>query len=256
MTGRCAEPLPARWQYVAAMADAPMWTDIASTITGFVGGAAGIAALLVAVLANRNSKDANKIAKESNQKAEASNTLAGESNTIAGAAKAVSVKANDIAEESAVSARESADAALAALKMARTDRHEAMRPTLPGELATTWQTWVGGRHSLFTAVTVDHDYRVLADAISWNGNSVTRLPIDAVLHAGRETPVFVEAFAPGQTEPKAEAIRFRFWPPVPGDGVDVWTCGCDEPELADGGVGHWTRTVQVVHPVPPAGAYG
>jgi hypothetical protein len=66
----------------------------------------------------------------------------------------------------------------------------------------------------------------------------------------------VEPFPQGRDTVDTEAIRFRFWPPVPTDDAERWTCPCDEPTNDESGPGHWAWVVPVKPPPPPPRVVG
>ena len=222
------------------MADTLTWLDYATFALGVVGAATGISAFVRSGSANRAAGVANTIAAESKDEAAKANDIA--------------VEALQVSRESAVSARESAAAAQvsadherSALEIQRMERHEALRPDLPTRLRVRPKRGRAGEF-LETEIEVAGDYRVEAEMIA--GDSVSRGSMDAVLHKGRTVQVFVEQLAPNQHEPTTNAIKFRFWPPTATDGVDPWQCGCGAPEAADGGRGHWERTVPIYRQPP------
>jgi hypothetical protein len=136
----------------------------------------------------------------------------------------------------------------------REDLHMRFRPKPPAEIVAEL---VDGTpiKSLFGSITVQYGYRVKADAY-FHGSGSTPLSI-STLHPNQPADIHIEQWPPGRTHPVTKEIRFRFWPPLESDGVDVWTCSCGRPtgESMDG-PGHWELTVPVVYnpPTQPATA--
>src|SRR5439155_25923889 len=92
---------------------------------------------------------------------------------------------------------------------------------------------------------VARGYRIQAEAILDSGTS-TSAGLGNVLHPNREEKFHFEQWPPGSKKAKTREIRIRFWPPLDGDGVDVWDCPCGRPtgESMDG-PGHWEWRVKV-----------
>lgn len=203
--------------------DGPTWTDI----VGGVGGIVGIG-------------------------------IGGVSAVIAGLAKRDSRRSADASERSAVAAEKSANEAAELNRIEQERRkderereHRELAPEIHGEIVAELRD---GRAtpSLWGAITVPgNDYRVRATAV-FEGGSSTELGIDHVIHSGQRVEIHIEQWPPGSERPKTKEIRFQFWPPIEGDGVDVWTCPCDRPvDESTGAPGHWERTCRVVFEPPP-----
>lgn len=128
----------------------------------------------------------------------------------------------------------------------RERRHEDLAPQLPGEIVMELRD---GRatQSLFGAITVTRSYRVQAEALFRSGGK-SLLGMPAVLRPHQRVEFEVEKWPAGATQPKTEAVKFRFWPPIEGDDVDTWACPCSKPtgESLDG-PGHWECTVPVTY---------
>lgn len=163
-------------------------------------------------------------------------------------------------KKAAASAAQSADEA-AALGAIEADRraeekerwHHELGPTPPGEFVA--ELFKGmPTDSLISTITVQRGYRVQALAVRDHGN-ITGAGLGNVLHPNREERFHFEQWPPGSKQPVTKEIWIRFWPPLPGDGVDVWTCPCGKPtgESLEG-EGHWEWRVKVTYdpPTPPA----
>lgn len=210
----------------------------------------------LAEAANAVSADSKGIAEGANALAIDANTLAANANTLAGESNEIAREALQVSRDSAMSARESASAALAsadhersALQMQRDGRHEKCRPDLPARLTVKVKRGEAGREFYYAELKLANDYRV--EATTFTGDSSSPTSMDALVRKDATTMVFVEHIAPGQQGLKADRIKFRFWPPTATDGVDPWVCGCGAREVADGGQGHWERTVPLFRPPPP-----
>lgn len=101
--------------------------------------------------------------------------------------------------------------------------------------------------SLVASVAVPRGYRIKAEAIRDDGSSAGA-GLGSLLHPNQEEKFHFEQWPPGSTQPVTKFIRIRFWPPLPGDGVDVWDCPCGRPtgEALDG-EGHWEWRVPVAY---------
>jgi hypothetical protein len=165
-------------------------------------------------------------------------------------------------ESAAETGRRTADEAAALTEIERDrrqserqERHENHAPLSPGRIIAELRDGTATA-SLFGSITVTAGYRVLADAQFATGGS-TRIGLPSILHPNQPYDFQIEQWPPGSTQPVTKEIRFRFWPPIEGDGVDGWTCPCGRPtgESLDG-PGHWEWRVPVVYnpPTPPASA--
>lgn len=185
------------------------------------------------------------------------------SETSANAAKESALEAKrsaDAAEESVKQAARSADAAeRAAEAAAEANRleherdHDRLCPTFPGVIKASLDPAVAGMRGLMASITVDRTYRVTAEARWDDGRASGPIGMRLVLHAGQPKTFQIEAWPPGKTQPTAEEILFKFWPPIPGtDGAD-WNCPCSRPNGAGTGAGHWEVPVRVQYVPAPQG---
>lgn len=207
--------------------------DVVSIGIAAVAAVTGIAALVVAVLSYNRSKDSIREAKRSADQAE---------------------RSADHAGEAVVEARRSADEAKRMREVdedrrrqEREQRHEQLAPGLPVEINAEFrenERLGGGQGSLFGAVTVPRGYRVKAEAVM--GRSRTELGLSMVAAPGREIEFQIEPWHPDQEAARTGEVLFRFWPPLEGDDVSTWGCGCGRPtgETLDG-PGHWEQRVKV-----------
>lgn len=185
---------------------------------------------------------------------DASDWIALSALVVAAASCAVAVWAIVYARRSAQASRDSADEARRLREIGadrRTDekeqRHEHLAPELPSELEAEFrenERLGGGHGSLFGAITIPRSYRVKAVAVM--GQSRTELGLSMVVAPGREVEFQIEPWHPDQEAARTTEILFRFWPPIEGDDVPTWGCGCGRPtgETLDG-PGHWEQRVKV-----------
>jgi hypothetical protein len=94
-------------------------------------------------------------------------------------------------------------------------------------------------------VTGNRSYRVEASLLSGKTTSTANLPL---LLLSNHTYYFqVEPWPEGGREKAVtETVVLRFWPPVAGDGVEVWECGCSRSRTES----HWEARVPVVRAFP------
>lgn len=173
---------------------------------------------------------------------------------VAAAGFGVSVWAIVYSRRSAAASRDSADEArrlreIEADRRAdeKESRHERLDPGLPSELEAEFRAneEIGGGHgSLFARITVPRGYRVKAEALM--GQSRQGIGLGLVVEANREVEFQIEPWFPNQEKPRTKETVFRFWPPLEGDNVPVWGCGCGRPtgETVDG-PGHWEQRALV-----------
>jgi hypothetical protein len=104
-----------------------------------------------------------------------------------------------------------------------------------------------GHEALFGSITVpNRAYRV--EAVALMGASSTLIGLPLVLEANQSYRFMIEHWPPGQTAPKTQQVRIRFWPPVAErDDVDSWTCLCGRPLSQDphGAGHHWELRIPV-----------
>jgi hypothetical protein len=199
----------------------PSWTDI----VGVVGGSVGILVALPSLYFARRAANAG-------------------------------VDSATAAREAAEAARRSADEAAALTQIERErrkdereQRHEELGPDSPGAIVAELREGRATK-SLFGSIHVPNNYRVRAAAI-FHGGGETELGIPLIIHANERVDLHIEQWPPGSTQPKTQAIKFQFWPPLKGDGVDVWTCPCGRPvDESIGAPGHWEWVVPVVWEQP------
>lgn len=172
------------------------------------------------------------------------------------AGKASAASGEDSASSARVSAeasRRSADEAAALTRIEGERRseererwHHELGPGAPSAIVAELREGTA-TSSLFGSIIVPRGYRILADAQFHSGGS-TRIGVPTPLRANQPSEFQIEQWPPGATRPVSKEIRFRFWPPLEGDGVDVWTCPCGRPtgESMDG-PGHWEWQVPVVY---------
>ncbi|MEV4820199.1 hypothetical protein [Micromonospora tulbaghiae] len=159
----------------------------------------------------------------------------------------------DAAEVSAKAAQDSAREAAAIAAIERDREHDRLGPgPVPGialELEPNPRD-SGLPETLFGTITVPRDYRVRAVAV--RGNSSAPIGLDLLLYAGRPYRFAIEQMHPNRTEPVAEYVLFRFWPPAEIDDVDTWQCPCDRPQAdGDNRPGHWEWRAPVEYRRPP-----
>lgn len=156
-----------------------------------------------------------------------------------------------ISKEAAASAKKSADEAAAMTRIEserraqeREDVHMRFKPRQPAGIAPELRTG-NPTDGLFGSITVEHGYRVRAEAIRSDGS---RTPLSlSVLHPNRPAEFHIEQWPPGQTEPVTKEIRISFWPPRAGDELELWACGCDRSsDESAGSPGHWEWRIPVV----------
>lgn len=155
--------------------------------------------------------------------------------------------------DSAEAARRSADEA-AALNEIEAERrveerarwHHELGPTPPGKFVAESRKGTP-TDTLVAAITVPRGYRIRAEAIFHDGGS-TSAGLGNVLRPNQEAEFHFEQWPPGRKQAVTKEIWIRFWPPLDGDNVEVWTCSCGRPtgEALDG-PGHWEWTVPVVY---------
>ncbi|WP_422734058.1 hypothetical protein ACN26Y_00340 [Micromonospora sp. WMMD558] len=159
----------------------------------------------------------------------------------------------DAAEVSAKAAQDSAREAAAVAAIERDREHDRLGPGPVPDITSKLETNPRGSglpRTLWGTVTLPRDYRVRAFAVS--GNSSSQISLDLLVHAGRPYRFAIEQWPPGRTEPVAEYVLFRFWPPAETDDVDAWRCPCDRAQ-ADGDErtqGHWEWRVPVQYRTP------
>lgn len=175
---------------------------------------------------------------------------------VAVAGLAVAVQAAVSSHRSAKSAERSAEEAAKSRaidedrrRQEREQRHEDLAPDLPGNINAEFrpnERLGGGHGSLFGKIVVPRGYRVRAVALM--GQSRSELGLGMVVVPGREVEFQIEQWHPDQEAPRTAEIVFRFWPPLEGDDVPSWECGCDRPtgETADG-PGHWEHRATVTY---------
>lgn len=128
--------------------------------------------------------------------------------------------------------------------------HEDRAPKIPGVLEARLRR-TPATDFLAGSITVDRTYRVHAEARI--GETRQEIALQMVLHPGRPYEFVIEKWPAGKKSAVTEEILFKFWPPLAGDGVEVWTCPCDEPTGEDmRGSGHWQRLVAVHYERLPA----
>jgi hypothetical protein len=129
------------------------------------------------------------------------------------------------------------------LRLERDRRHDQLRPRRPDgiPLEHCEHPEVGASRSLWTVVRLERDYRVRVDAVT--GGSNRRLDLPLLLREGRTYRLKIEQMPHNTDRVHTEQLRFRFWPPGPGDGS--WTCLCGKPTEPDDHIGHWEWKVPV-----------
>jgi hypothetical protein len=205
----------------------PSWTDI----VGAVGGSVGVLVALPSLYFARRATNAG-------------------------------VDSAAAAREAGEAARRSADEAAALTQIERErrkdereQRHEELGPESPGVIVAELREGRATK-SLFGSIRVPNNYRVRAGAIFHVGG-LTELGVPLVIHANEWVDFQIEQWPPGSTQPKTQAIKFQFWPPLEVDGVDVWTCPCSRPvDESIGALGHWEWVVPVVWGPKKNRAYG
>lgn len=173
---------------------------------------------------------------------------------IAAAGLGIAVHAAVSAHRSAKSSARSADEAARSRVIdeerrrdEREERHDGLAPKVPAEIKAEFrpnERLGGGHGSLFGSITMPRGYRVKAEALM--GQSRSELGLGMVAAPGREVELQIEPWHPDQEAPRVAEIEFRFWPPLEGDDVPSWSCGCGRPtgETLEGR-GHWEQRVRV-----------
>lgn len=189
--------------------DASDWIAVVAVVVAVIG-------LVVTVVATRIARDAKDISEDAKEAAEKS--------------------ANEAAAMTRIEAERRAEE--------REAWHMRFKPPQPAEFAPVLRKGEP-TDSLFGSITVEHGYRVRAEAIRSDGS---RTPLSlTVLHPNRPTEFHIEQWPPGQTQPVTKEVRIGFWPPRAGDDLDLWACGCDRPsDESAGSPGHWEWKVPVV----------
>ncbi|GAB3428606.1 hypothetical protein GCM10027569_72280 [Flindersiella endophytica] len=145
-------------------------------------------------------------------------------------------------------ARRSADEAAATAQLERDQRHDDLRPTPPAEIKGDVETNSedgGGRSALMGSVVLPRDFRVRATAIM-GPNASAPIGMPLVIRANQPQSFEIEHWPDDKTHPTVKEIRFRFWSPVEGDGVEPWSCQCGRPsDDGESAPGHWEWTVPV-----------
>lgn len=221
------------------------WPDVIGAVGGVVGVVAALAVGIPSVMAARRSARAGEEA------AEAARDSARTGNESAEAAR-----------DSAAAAWDSAREAAAVTAIERAREHDRLGPGAPPPSGIPSDLGPKQRDSvvpatLFGTITVPRDYRVRAEAVTDNSHSPIGLPL--LLRANQPYRFAIEGWPPDRTEPRAQAVRVRFWPPADIDDVDRWTCPCDRPasEETDRSPGHWVWLAPIQYEPPPffAAAY-
>ncbi|MFI5843889.1 hypothetical protein ACIA8K_29745 [Catenuloplanes sp. NPDC051500] len=213
--------------YFACMADTS-WVDVAGLITGSVGAATGIAALMLSLRSTTASEDSAVSARLS---AEAS-------------------------KEAAAAAHASVGEATELNRIERNRDHMQLGPPRPTSLPIKIEQderLGGGHRNVWSQFTLPRPYRVKAWAFS--RASSHPLSIDLLVRAG-QVRFFLEDWPPDRKNEdglKTDRVVVHFWCPAEVDDVEHWTCPCGRPEEGDGsGPGHWEWQVSL-DPPPPSG---
>jgi hypothetical protein len=125
-------------------------------------------------------------------------------------------------------------------------RHQALAPTQRSVPTRTQQVPTGT--NLIGKIRVDRDYRVRAYWTRGNATCSVRLP--SPLRANEIHEFHIELWPPGRTQPEAEAVVLKLWPPSTDDPVEYWTCECGR-AVAEGGdsePAHWEIRLPVEPP--------
>jgi hypothetical protein len=147
---------------------------------------------------------------------------------------AIAVRANRTARRSAIAAE-------SAVQIEGDREHERFAPIMPEHI----DAYLTQARTLRGSITVGRDYRVRGETVSTGASGSLDLPV--LLRAGQEYEFQIEQWPPGRSEPQAEALRFRFWPPAEFDDVERWSCPCNR-QTAEGtsaSPAHWQRVVPI-----------
>jgi len=116
-----------------------------------------------------------------------------------------------------------------------------------------WHPWTSAKidakvsdGSLFGVITVERDYRAIAEALTGESSShPINLPF--ALHDSQPARFQIEPWPAGSKRPRTHEILFKFWPPGAEPGsAEPWTCRCGRSESGDlSGHGHWEWLVPV-----------